>query len=127
MDITSTTLSNMFTHIADAMAREKDRLCQLDGVIGDADHGIAMDLGFSAAAKAAQALTGLAQQALLETHHQPGRRAERRAVIAYFDDPKHLTGTVQGNFVFIKGKVSGYKPAANMLALHGCKVVAGPR
>jgi phosphoenolpyruvate---glycerone phosphotransferase subunit DhaL len=56
MDITSTTLSNMFTQIADAMAREKDRLCELDGVIGDADHGIAMDLGFGAAAKAVQAL-----------------------------------------------------------------------
>ena len=56
MAITATTLSNMFAQIADAMGREKDRLCQLDGVIGDADHGIAMELGFSAAAKAVQAL-----------------------------------------------------------------------
>jgi len=46
----------MFTQIADAMAREKDRLCELDGVIGDADHGIAMELGFSAAATEVQAL-----------------------------------------------------------------------
>lgn len=46
----------MFSAIAAAMTREKERLCELDGIIGDADHGIAMELGFSAAAKAVQAL-----------------------------------------------------------------------
>ena len=56
MNITSTTLSSMFAAISDAMVLEKDRLCELDGVIGDADHGIAMELGFSAAAKAVRAL-----------------------------------------------------------------------
>lgn len=45
-------LKSLFVRIAEAMAREKDRLCELDGVIGDADHGIAMELGFAAAAKA---------------------------------------------------------------------------
>jgi phosphoenolpyruvate---glycerone phosphotransferase subunit DhaL len=56
MDITASKLCDMFAVIAEAMTREKDRLCELDGVIGDADHGIAMELGFGAAAKAVQAL-----------------------------------------------------------------------
>ena len=42
-------LAGMFVAIADAIEADKDRLCALDGVIGDADHGIAMELGFSAA------------------------------------------------------------------------------
>jgi dihydroxyacetone kinase-like protein len=56
MDIAAAKLSDMFAVIAEAMTREKDRLCELDGVIGDADHGIAMELGFGAAAKAVRAL-----------------------------------------------------------------------
>ena len=49
-------LKSLFARIAEAMTREKDRLCELDGVIGDADHGIAMALGFTAAAKAVSEL-----------------------------------------------------------------------
>ncbi|ANT50406.1 dihydroxyacetone kinase subunit DhaL [Mesorhizobium amorphae] len=41
-------LKQMFDAIAVAIEADKDRLCQLDGVIGDADHGIAMELGFNA-------------------------------------------------------------------------------
>lgn len=44
----SARLVAMFTAIAAAIAADKDRLCALDGVIGDADHGIAMELGFTA-------------------------------------------------------------------------------
>jgi dihydroxyacetone kinase-like protein len=55
-EITSLTLSEMFAALATAMASEKERLCELDGVIGDADHGIAMELGFAAAARAVAAL-----------------------------------------------------------------------
>ncbi|ESW87500.1 MULTISPECIES: dihydroxyacetone kinase subunit DhaL [unclassified Mesorhizobium] len=47
--IDSVGLKRMFDEIAAAIDADKDRLCQLDGVIGDADHGIAMALGFSAA------------------------------------------------------------------------------
>ncbi|MEZ2218692.1 dihydroxyacetone kinase subunit DhaL [Rhizobium sp. RCC_161_2] len=50
--ITADDLKSLIALIAEAMTRERDRLCELDGVIGDADHGIAMELGFSAAAKA---------------------------------------------------------------------------
>jgi dihydroxyacetone kinase-like protein len=51
-DITTSDLVDLFAAIAVTMGREKERLCELDGVIGDADHGISMELGFSAAAKA---------------------------------------------------------------------------
>jgi dihydroxyacetone kinase-like protein len=47
-DIDAARLRAMFTTIAEDIAAEKERLCELDGVIGDADHGIAMELGFSA-------------------------------------------------------------------------------
>jgi dihydroxyacetone kinase-like protein len=56
MEISSRILSEMFAAIATAMAENRDYLCELDGVIGDADHGIAMELGFGAAAKAVAAL-----------------------------------------------------------------------
>ena len=46
--ISSARLVEMFNQVAGALDADKDRLCQLDGVIGDADHGIAMDLGFTA-------------------------------------------------------------------------------
>jgi dihydroxyacetone kinase-like protein len=48
MTIDSAALVRMFNTIADALEADKDRLCALDGVIGDADHGIAMALGFTA-------------------------------------------------------------------------------
>lgn len=56
MNVDSNTLKRMFGEIAEALEADKARLCALDGVIGDADHGIAMALGFSAARDAAAAL-----------------------------------------------------------------------
>lgn len=56
MTIDSMALIRMFSAIADALEKDRDRLCALDGVIGDADHGIAMALGFTAAR---DALAGL--------------------------------------------------------------------
>lgn len=41
-------LSRMFQLIAMAMQAEKDHLSELDGAVGDADHGITMALGFAA-------------------------------------------------------------------------------
>lgn len=54
--ITSARLIAMFAGIAAAIEAEKERLCALDGVIGDADHGIAMALGFAAARDATAGL-----------------------------------------------------------------------
>lgn len=46
----------MFNAIARVMDENRDHLCALDGVIGDADHGIAMQQGFSAVQKALTAM-----------------------------------------------------------------------
>lgn len=46
---------------AQRMAAERDYLCQLDGAVGDGDHGIAMAQGMAAAALAADALDGTLQ------------------------------------------------------------------
>lgn len=54
MAFTSTNLAELFEAFATRMRAERDTLCALDGVIGDADHGIAMDTGMTAAAKAAK-------------------------------------------------------------------------
>ena len=58
-DIDAARLKAMFTTIAGDIEAEKERLCELDGVIGDADHGIAMSLGFSAVRDALAALMHL--------------------------------------------------------------------
>jgi dihydroxyacetone kinase-like protein len=48
----------LFHAMADAMEREKDALCRLDGAIGDGDHGLAMAGGFAAVRAALDALPG---------------------------------------------------------------------
>lgn len=55
-EIDSRRLIAMFGTIAEVIERERDHLCALDGVIGDADHGIAMALGFGAVRDALAAL-----------------------------------------------------------------------
>lgn len=60
MSIDAATLKTMFSTVAAAIEADRDRLCALDGVIGDADHGIAMALGFAAARDAVAALDGAA-------------------------------------------------------------------
>ncbi|MDQ1901851.1 dihydroxyacetone kinase subunit DhaL [Paracoccus sp. WLY502] len=49
---TRTDLSDLFRSLAARMAAEQDRLAELDGEIGDADHGVAMAEGFAAASRA---------------------------------------------------------------------------
>lgn len=45
-------LTDLFRHLAERMATEQAYLAELDGEIGDADHGVAMAGGFAAAARA---------------------------------------------------------------------------
>jgi dihydroxyacetone kinase-like protein len=61
MEFTTGDLKALFGAFSERMASERDRLCALDGVIGDADHGIAMEQGMKAAADAAQAAEGTLQ------------------------------------------------------------------
>lgn len=56
MAIDGTRVRAMLDAIATTMAAEKDELCRLDGLIGDADHGIAMATGFGAVREATAAL-----------------------------------------------------------------------
>ncbi|MBO0662988.1 dihydroxyacetone kinase subunit L [Jiella sp. MQZ9-1] len=46
--ITSQNLVDLFLAIAAAIDQDKERLSELDGVIGDADHGVTMNIGFTA-------------------------------------------------------------------------------
>ncbi len=55
----------MLLAAADAMDAARDELCALDGEIGDADHGIAMSVGFSAIRTALGDLDGAAPAEVL--------------------------------------------------------------
>ncbi len=55
-EITSADLIAMFAAIGAAIDAEKERLSELDGAIGDADHGVTMSIGFAAVN---EALSGL--------------------------------------------------------------------
>lgn len=59
--ITTETIRTLFATLAARMASERDALCALDGAIGDADHGIAMEQGMAAAAAAVSATDGTLQ------------------------------------------------------------------
>ena len=61
MDFSTEDLKALFSAFAARMQAERDALCALDGVIGDADHGIAMEQGMIAAAEAAQGMEGTLQ------------------------------------------------------------------
>ena len=50
-------LTDLFAQLAALMTQERDALCQLDGEIGDADHGIAMQQGMATASLAVAGLT----------------------------------------------------------------------
>ncbi|MBP2447896.1 dihydroxyacetone kinase-like protein [Rhizobium leguminosarum] len=54
--ITTKDLQHLFALIAEDISAQRDHLCELDGAIGDGDHGLAMDAGCEAAAKAVGAL-----------------------------------------------------------------------
>ena len=58
MALTVQDLKALLTDLALLMSEQRDYLCKLDGEIGDADHGIAMDQGMAAAAAATNDLYG---------------------------------------------------------------------
>jgi len=62
MDFTTDDLKSLFDAFSARMRIERDSLCAIDGLIGDADHGIAMEQGMSAAADAARATEGTLQE-----------------------------------------------------------------
>lgn len=54
--LTTAEIARLFHQLAVTVGAARDELCRLDGVIGDADHGIAMADGFAAASAAVDAL-----------------------------------------------------------------------
>lgn len=54
--LTTSDLIGLFGRMADAIETDKDRLSKLDGVIGDADHGVTMSVGFTAVREALRRL-----------------------------------------------------------------------
>jgi dihydroxyacetone kinase-like protein len=61
--LTTGDIARLFRQLAETIGAARDELCRLDGVIGDADHGIAMADGFVAASKAIDALSAEASLA----------------------------------------------------------------
>lgn len=55
-DLSVPDLIALFGRMAAAIEVDKERLCKLDGVIGDADHGVTMSIGFTAVENALRAL-----------------------------------------------------------------------
>src|SRR3954469_20509384 len=55
-ELSSADLRTIFQAIGDAIEADKGRLSELDGVIGDADHGVTMSIGFTAVNEALQQL-----------------------------------------------------------------------
>ncbi|TIO08705.1 MAG: dihydroxyacetone kinase subunit L [Mesorhizobium sp.] len=95
-------LKRMFDAIAMAIEADKDRLCQLDGVIGDADHGIAMALGFGAVrdALAPLDLAAIEPTALLNTAAKSFLNA-----VGASSGPLYATAFMRGA-VAVKGKAN---------------------
>ncbi|MDH6266133.1 dihydroxyacetone kinase-like protein [Rhizobium sp. SG_E_25_P2] len=56
MQLTAADFKAMFRKISARIEGERNHLCELDGHIGDADHGIAMEQGFGAIVKALDTL-----------------------------------------------------------------------
>lgn len=57
-DLATADIARLFSLLTDKMTAAREELCRLDGLIGDADHGIAMAQGMNAAADAVAATGG---------------------------------------------------------------------
>lgn len=100
-ELTSARLTRTFAILADKMRAERDALCQLDGVIGDADHGIAMEQGMTAASGA---VAGLPDGASLQDVFNAAAKAFLNAVGAS-SGPLYATAFMRA------GKVAGPRAA----------------
>lgn len=55
-ELTTVDVTRLFAALSEGMNAARDELCRLDGLIGDADHGIAMSQGFAAATSSVDAV-----------------------------------------------------------------------
>lgn len=100
MDHTADDIKDLFAALAARMATERDSLCALDGAIGDADHGIAMEQGMAAAAAA----VGVLEPATLEEMFNAAAKAFLNAV-GGSSGPLYATAFLRA------GKVAGQRLA----------------
>lgn len=57
MSLSPRQFANVLRQVGADIHAHRDHLCRLDGEIGDGDHGVTMDMGWSAAIKAVDALS----------------------------------------------------------------------
>lgn len=100
MEVTTQDLKMLFAALAARMAAERDALCVLDGVIGDADHGIAMAQGMAAACSAVADLEG----PTLQDQFTAAAKGFLNAVGA-------SSGPLYATALLRAGKVAGPRPA----------------
>ncbi|MGL6210468.1 MAG: dihydroxyacetone kinase subunit DhaL [Paracoccaceae bacterium] len=100
MELTTGDVVALFQALAARMAAERDALCALDGVIGDADHGIAMEQGMAAAR---DAVAGLVDPTL-QDQFNAGAKGFLNAVGA-------SSGPLYATALLRAGKVAGARQA----------------
>ncbi len=103
MEITPDDLAALFRAFSERMSAERDALCALDGAIGDADHGIAMEQGMAAAATAAATVAGV-EGATLQAVFNAAAKGFLNAVGAS-SGPLYATAFMQA------GKAAGPRPS----------------
>ncbi|NBE08160.1 dihydroxyacetone kinase subunit DhaL [Paragemmobacter ruber] len=99
MEFTTDDLKALFHRLAARMAAERDALCALDGLVGDGDHGIAMEQGMVAADAAVAGADGSLQDLF-----NAGAKGFLNAVGAS-SGPLYATAFLRA------GKVAGPRPA----------------
>ena len=99
MEFTTDDLKALFDRLATRMAAERDALCALDGLVGDGDHGIAMEQGMAAADAAVAGADGTLQDLF-----NAGAKGFLNAVGAS-SGPLYATAFLRA------GKVAGPRPA----------------
>lgn len=97
-----------FSNLASAFENEKLRLCQLDGAIGDGDHGTSMALGFS---KASESLAGQAPRDVADLFKATGN--------AFISSVGGVTGIVFGTMFLAAGKEVQGQPEIGTEGLAG--------
>jgi dihydroxyacetone kinase-like protein len=98
--LTTGDVKRLFRQLAETIGAARDELCRLDGVIGDADHGIAMAEGFGAASAAIDALS---EQATLADQFNAAAKGFLNAVGA-------SSGPLYATALMRAAKAAGVRP-----------------
>ena len=109
-ELTAANLRSIFQTIGAAIEADKGRLSELDGVIGDADHGVTMSIGFTAVNEAlAQLDPGADPTAVFNT-----------AAKSFLNAVGASSGPLYGTAFMRAGAVVKGKPAIDDAALVDC-------